>query len=492
MSRSKTHRLLAIVGIVATGGLALSAVSGLSACVQLMGIGDNYSLEDDAATNDDGGIDMPDGTVNKPDANAADASKDGALDGGDSGKPVYLDWSDAGVWTVYQSPPEMGSAYLGGAFDGRYVYFTPIDHTSKVVRYDTTLPFAASGSWSAFDAPGLLGTQGFYGAAFDGRYVYFAGGNGLSGTPNLSARFDTKAGGGFAVAASWEKFNTLMLSDAGADAGDGGDGGDGGGEAGTYVGDQGFGGVFYDGTRYVYLVPSGIGSGATQGRVTRFDADGGFPDASAWSTFDLQMNVDPALAGLAGGYFDGRYAYFMPQAGTKAARYDSTLGFQDGGSWTAYQVATDGGQYLGVGADGTHVIASPNLATSPVEKYAPGAVAFSDASSWSAQPLASTTGTYEGMAFDGRYLYVVPYAQTNLMQRLDTQADGGGAWVTQDLSKVSVDAGDAGSALLAGGVFDGEYLYFPTWGAGIPAVVRLQTQAVRAPLPKLLVGGSFL
>ncbi len=471
-----------VLAIIATAGLGLSG----AACVQLMGLGDNYSLEDDAGTDEDAAVDQPDGTVNKPDAATVDAS----LDASDSGKPLYLDWSDAGAWAVFEGPPNMGGAYLGGTFDGRYVYFTPIDHTSKVIRYDTTLQFAASGSWSAFDAPGMLGTQGFYGAAFDGRYVYFAGGNGLSGTPNLSARFDTKAAGGFTVAASWEKFNTLLLSDAGADAGDAGDGGD-AGEAGTYVGDQGFGGVFYDGTRYVYLVPSGTGVGATQGSVTRFDADGGFPDASAWSTFDLQLYVDPALTGLAGGYFDGRYAYFMPQAGTKAARYDSTLGFQDGGSWTTYQLATDGGQYVGVGADGTHVIASPNLATSPVERYTLDSGAFSDASSWSAQPLASTTGTYQGMAFDGRYLYVVPYAQTNIMQRLDTQADGGN-WITQDLSKVSIDAGDAGSALLAGGVFDGQYLYFPTWGAGVPAVVRLQTQAVRAPLPKVLAGGSFL
>lgn len=475
--------------------LALAAAMSVVSCVQLMGLSDNYALDEDSG-DEDAALNEPDGTVIPLDGTVPDARTDGALDGGEAG-PVFLDWSDAGAWSVYQAPPGMGSAYLGGTFDGRYVYFTPIDHTSKVVRYDTTLPFATAGSWSAFDAPGLLGTQGFYGATFDGRYVYFAGGNSLSGTPSISVRFDTKAAGGFTAAASWEKFDTLLLTpDAGTDAGDAGavDAGD-AGEAGVYVGDQGFGGIFYDGKRYVYLVPSGTSATYTQGIVTRFDSDGGFPDAAAWSTIDLPSHVDPALRGLAGGYFDGRYAYFMPQASTKAARYDSTLAFSDGGSWSTYQVATDGGQYMGVGADGTHVIAAPHVATSPVVRFsalAPDA-SFADAAAWSAQPLGSTTGLYEGMAFDGRFLYVVPYAQTTIMQRLDTQVDGGASWTTLDLTKVSVDAGgDSGAASLAGAIFDGEFLYFPTWGAGAPAVVRLQTQAAKAPLPKALPNGSFL
>jgi hypothetical protein len=469
-------------------GIALIAFG--TSCVQLMGLSDNYELEGDGGQGEDGGTPETDGTIPGTDGTVADAKSDAtSLDGGEGGTQLYVDWQDAGAWSVF-SPPNMGAAYVGGTFDGQYVYFTPVDHTSKILRYDTTKPFNLPASWDNFDAPTALGTQGFFGATFDGRYVYFAGGNAQSGTPSISVRYDTKAM--FNVAASWQKFDTKMLvvvsADAGVDAGlDAGlDGGD--AEAGASEIDQGFAGMFYDGTHYVYFVPYGMSASATQGIVTRFDVDGGFPDAAAWSTFDL-ANVDPSLAGLTGGVFDGRYATFMPNAGTKAVRYDSTLGFADASSWSSYQVATDGGQYLGVGADGTHAYASPRVATSPVERHLESG-GFADASTWTALPLASTTGLYQGMAFDGRYVYVVPYTQTTIMQRLDTQGDGG-TWSALDLGKVGVDAGGGASAFLSGGVFDGQYLYFPTSGGGAPNVIRLETQTIKSA-PSKTVAPSFL
>ncbi|MBN2361957.1 MAG: hypothetical protein JXR83_21075 [Deltaproteobacteria bacterium] len=70
--------------------------------------------------------------------------------------------------------------YKGAVFDGRYVYFVPFrdniasQHT-RVLRYDTTAAFDATGAWDAFDASDIDGlvTMGYVGAEFDGRYVYF-------------------------------------------------------------------------------------------------------------------------------------------------------------------------------------------------------------------------------------------------------------------------------------------------------------------------------
>jgi hypothetical protein len=475
--------------------LGIGLLAFVTSCVQLMGLSDNYELDADAGSGEDGGPtpDM-DGTVPGKDGTVSDAKTDAtSLDGGEGGiTALYVDWADAGAWTVYESPPMMGGAYVGGTFDGKYVYFTPVDHTSKIVRYDTTLPFTTATSWSAFDAPGMLGTQGFFGATFDGVYVYFAGGNSASGTPNVSVRFNTKNAAGFTNIASWEKFDTTQLTDAGMDSGvdAAADAGDASAEGGAVVYDQGFAGMFYDGVRFVYLVPNGTSDGGPQGVVTRFDVDGGFPDASAWTTFDLGSMVDPTLVGFAGGYFDGQYVTLIPQHGTKAARYDTKLPFKDAGSWSSYQVATDAGQYLGVGADGTNVYASPHVATSPVQRHLESG-SFADASTWTAMPLTSTTGQYQGMAFDGRFLYVVPYSQTTVMQRLDTQGDSG-TWSALDLTKVGVDAGGTTSVWLSGGVFDGQFIYFPTWGAGQPGVVRLETQVIRQAPAKLLANGSFL
>jgi hypothetical protein len=62
--------------------------------------------------------------------------------------------------------------YMGGTFDGRYVYFVPFD-TTLVVRVDTTAPFTMASSWSMY-AMGNVGGTSSAGAAFDGQYVYLA------------------------------------------------------------------------------------------------------------------------------------------------------------------------------------------------------------------------------------------------------------------------------------------------------------------------------
>lgn len=68
-----------------------------------------------------------------------------------------------------------------GAFDGRYVYFAPIPRKlagvnpgTVFLRYDTTLPFDSTDAWEA--APGQniqIGSTAHRGAIFDGQYVYF-------------------------------------------------------------------------------------------------------------------------------------------------------------------------------------------------------------------------------------------------------------------------------------------------------------------------------
>ena len=68
--------------------------------------------------------------------------------------------------------------YRGGVFDGKYIYFIPSNYGSsyhgKVLRYDTTLSFTSGSSWNSFDA-GSVGanTKGYIGGVFDGKYIYF-------------------------------------------------------------------------------------------------------------------------------------------------------------------------------------------------------------------------------------------------------------------------------------------------------------------------------
>jgi hypothetical protein len=82
-------------------------------------------------------------------------------------------------WAIFDTGTlSTSGTYLGGLFDGRYVYLVPI--TGGVLeRYDTLAPFTATTSWSTFDLTKIdPAATGFQGGAFDGQYVYLTPQNG--------------------------------------------------------------------------------------------------------------------------------------------------------------------------------------------------------------------------------------------------------------------------------------------------------------------------
>jgi hypothetical protein len=206
------------------------------------------------------------------------------------------------------------SGYTGAVFDGRYVYLVPSSNGTGphgvVTRFDTKGSFTTATSWSTFDMAGVdVNARGYFGGAFDGRYIYFVPGF-VSGQTNpqgaIAVRYDTQ--GAFNAGTSWTAFNTSTLSASAT----------------------GFAGGLFDG-RYVYLVPYG---GGTLGLVTRFDTTGSFSDTASWRTFDaagLDGGAGPRPGGKLGGgtvgfrgaVFDGRYAYFVPMAGSIVLRFDA-------------------------------------------------------------------------------------------------------------------------------------------------------------------------
>jgi hypothetical protein len=87
-------------------------------------------------------------------------------------------FADTNSWTRFDTTTVAVAAkgFVGGVFDGRFVYFIPYDSASGLylTRYDTTLPFGEKTSWSTFDMTTLGGgVRRFNGGAFDGKYVYF-------------------------------------------------------------------------------------------------------------------------------------------------------------------------------------------------------------------------------------------------------------------------------------------------------------------------------
>lgn len=95
--------------------------------------------------------------------------------------------TDPGSYTTYDAGNTSGldaKCYDGTVFDGRYVYFLPFwegeDPTrsfhARVLRYDTQKDFTDRVAWEAADGAHTVPPNpgGFNGGAFDGRYVYFS------------------------------------------------------------------------------------------------------------------------------------------------------------------------------------------------------------------------------------------------------------------------------------------------------------------------------
>ena len=66
--------------------------------------------------------------------------------------------------------------YSGAIFDGRYIYYAPLNNGNfhgRVLRYDTTLAFESRAAWAEFDSAQIdPDSRGFVNALFDGRYLY--------------------------------------------------------------------------------------------------------------------------------------------------------------------------------------------------------------------------------------------------------------------------------------------------------------------------------
>lgn len=261
-------------------------------------------------------------------------------------------FGDRPAWEAFdvssKGPKAVG--FVGAVFDGRYLYLVPYAYTAPVVgglqhgqaaRYDTQAPFTSDTSWSLFDIPvqkNVPNAVGFLGGTFDGRYVYFSplGDSGAKAHGNV-VRYDTKAAGGFSEPGSWEVFNIArpeIRPDAVGFHGAGFDGryvyfAQAGLDTGpnnvvarydstlefqnaaswqTFSSPQaGYSGNTFDG-RYLYF-PSYIVDGAAQ-----YDTQKPFGAATSWLSLNMTGQTNHRVL-YRGAGFDGQYVYFIPQAG---------------------------------------------------------------------------------------------------------------------------------------------------------------------------------
>jgi hypothetical protein len=115
----------------------------------------------------------------------------------EAAKVLGSDWQTFDMSVLDAGTGASVIGFKGAIFDGRYVYFvagrqTP--GTSVFARYDTTADFATA-AWSVFDLTAKHpDAVGYVGGTFDGRYVYFAPGANQTNVFNRElARYDTLA-----------------------------------------------------------------------------------------------------------------------------------------------------------------------------------------------------------------------------------------------------------------------------------------------------------
>jgi len=320
------------------------------------------------------------------------------------------DFKDKRSWAAYDAGNTdklTTKAHYGAVFDGRYVYFVPRgknyggetgtfnEFQSNLLRYDTHMDFKSSESWAAYDMGVNISKQS---AAFDGRYIYFC--PGFEHTPNNEIvgsskiiRFDTEAG--FKDPSSYRVIDVSAFSDL---------------ETGNYDG------AAFDG-RYIYFVP------LYSGVVLRYDTTGDYGDKESWCTYDakrkgMQMNV--------GAVFDGRYLYFAAYGNSVLVKYDTYSDFSDDNSWSSFDAANtkglDTAGFDGGFFDGRYIYFVPfvspkkdtggyNFHTNYLRYDTQGQ--FEAPESWNAYDASNidnlATIGYNGGAFDGRYLYAAPW-----------------------------------------------------------------------------------
>jgi hypothetical protein len=183
------------------------------------------------------------------------------------------------------------SGFLGGVYDGRYVYLVPNGAGAPLAVLDTQGDFTGS-AWQLFDVQNVIpSATSFLGGAFDGQHVYLAPFP-TGGTPSstIALRYDAPAG------LNTSSFSTFDTSGLGQST-------------------EGYAGAAFDG-RYIYMAPS------ASSLVARYDDTAPFGLASSWSSFDMSTGGATATA-YYGAVFDGRFVYFVPGSNGTVARFDA-------------------------------------------------------------------------------------------------------------------------------------------------------------------------
>ena len=378
--------------------------------------------------------------------------------------------------------------FSGSAFDGRYIYFSPlttdggITYDGQVTRFDTRGSFTDSDSYSFFDTTTVnANSKGFKGAAYDGQYIYFVPNYTGSAFSGQITRYDTRKN--FNSAASYDVFDTTTVD----------------------ANSKGFFGAVFDG-RYIYFVPlqTSLADGYS-GQITRYDTQSPFADAGSYAVFNTTA-VNANSKGFMGGISDGQYIYFVPALHAdgpfgQITRYDTTKVFTDAASYEFFDTTTvDAGSegFIGAVFDGRYVYLVPNhngIPAGQITRYdttmafdnsgAPGSPSYEV---FDATTVNVNSKRFFGGVYDGRYIYFIPFdAASGQITRYDVTKS---FTSTSSYSVLDTAVVNANSKGFSGGIYDGKYVYMNPYNNGSASGQITRIDAYSGPPVPVLTHGA--
>ena len=121
-----------------------------------------------------------------------------------------LSFTSASSYSVYDTTSVDANAkfYISATFDGRYMYLNSV-FSGIFLRYDTSASFTTSTSYTYYNTQLVnANSVNFWGIICDSRYVYFVPNN--SGTSGQITRYDTTLS--FTSSSSYTFFDTTTVN----------------------------------------------------------------------------------------------------------------------------------------------------------------------------------------------------------------------------------------------------------------------------------------
>eukprot|EP00698_Gefionella_okellyi_P019427 TRINITY_DN5951_c0_g2_i1.p1 TRINITY_DN5951_c0_g2~~TRINITY_DN5951_c0_g2_i1.p1 ORF type:complete len:446 (-),score=69.98 TRINITY_DN5951_c0_g2_i1:795-2132(-) len=380
-------------------------------------------------------------------------------------------WNNPERWESVKLPYR---GYVGLAYDGRYVYESPLADGgsiySKALRFDTIARnYSSLDSWEVFDLQNVAGCAGaclgYTGCVFDTRYVYFIPYHTQWVAHGLLIRFDSRLP--FGSPSSYQMLDLAPLCDQ-----------------------CGFADAVFDG-RFVYLSPNTFGTGFKSSGCSlavRIDALAPFSlDAVQTTNISKLVLPENTPVGFRSMIFDGRYVYYIGFTTPGLLRFDASLGNFTASTerWTYVTLPGAGDRSSNACAfDGRFIYILPPAMSQVFRLDTRGAMHTSEFQIFS--PAVSPG--YFGAAYDGRFVYFAPEATLDGVLRYDTTKpfDLASSWDTAWGSGL-VPRTASMRILNRSMLFDGRFMYMGTNsnGASRYDMVRFDTGA---PLP----GGNIV